>query len=180
MNTWTQTYTGLQFDILNPDPDKIRIADIAHSLALTNRFGGHTSRPYSVAEHSVLVSRMVPGQYALHGLLHDAAEAYIGDFPAPWKRMVRIGGMDIGEIEDEILSAIWAKFGLSEDVPSEVWQRDRIACAAERVALMPSQHDWGETDRVIEKHGNTLPVIERMTWQWAEMEFLMRFKELTA
>lgn len=178
--TWTQTYTGHQFDIFNPDPAKIHIADIAHSLALTNRFGGHTTRPYSVAQHSVLVSRMVPEKYALYGLLHDAAEAYIGDFPAPWKLLVRVNGIEITEIEDGIDEAVRLRFGLLGESPPEVHQADLLACAAERVALMPSDHDWGEIDRVAEDHKSELPKIERITWQWAEQEFLMRFRELTA
>jgi uncharacterized protein len=178
--TWTQTYTGHQFDIFNPDPEAIHIADIAHSLALTNRFGGHTVRPYSVAQHSVLVSKMVPEQYALHGLLHDAAEAYIGDLPAPWKLLVQMAGQGIDEIEAKIDEAIRLRFGLLGEAPVEVWQQDRLACAAERLALMPSGHDWGELDEIAEANRDILPKIERMTWQWAEQEFLQRFKELTA
>lgn len=178
--TWTQTYTGHQFDIFDPDPGQIHIADIAHSLALTCRFGGHTTRPYSVAQHSVLVSHMVPGDYALHALMHDAAEAYIGDFPAPWKHHVKINGIDIEDIEDAINEAIRLRFGLLGEEPFDVWQADQLACAAERIALMPSDHDWGEIDRLAEANHQNLPSIERMTWQWAEQVFLMRFKELTA
>lgn len=178
--TWTQTYTGHQFDILDPDPDRIHIADIAHSLALTCRFGGHTARPYSVAQHSVLVSHMVPEKYALHALLHDAAEAYILDFPAPWKQLVKINGVDIEDIEAAINEAIRLRFGLLGEDPIEVWQADQLACAAERLELMPSDHDWGEIDRLAESNHQNLPSIKRMTWQWAEQVFLMRFKELTA
>lgn len=178
--TWTQTYTGHQFDILNPDPAAIHIADIAHSLALINRFNGHTTRPYSVAQHSVMVSRLVPEKYALHGLLHDAAEAYIGDFPTPWKLLVMVHGLEITEIEDGINEAVRLRFGLLGEAYFEVHQADQLACAAERRALMPSYHDWGEIDRIAEERKDDLPKIERMTWQWAEQEFLMRFKELTA
>src|ERR1035437_5720974 len=52
------TFSGLRFWPLDPNPEKILIADIAHALAHQCRFGGHASKFYSVAEHSVHVSRL--------------------------------------------------------------------------------------------------------------------------
>ena len=195
--TWTQTYSGHRFDILNPDRDAIVIEDIAHSLALINRFNGHTKWPYSVAQHSVLVSQLVPEQYALHGLMHDAAEAYLGDIPKPWKSYVSIRGVDIGDIEADIDDAIHERFGLLGGMPEEVWAADFAALWTERSALMPSEHDWGDIDRmfgialqgrqpddvdlILDRYaGFEPPAIERMSWQWAEQSFLRRFRELTA
>jgi hypothetical protein len=71
-----RTFTGRRVHSLSPSSDEIDIDDIAHSLAYQCRFLGHTDGFYSVAQHSVLVSQMVPEQDALWGLLHDAAEAY--------------------------------------------------------------------------------------------------------
>jgi len=51
--------SGIFFDPTNPDPAKIRVEDVAHGLAAIPRFGGHTAQPYSVAQHSVLVSRWI-------------------------------------------------------------------------------------------------------------------------
>ena len=176
--TWSQTYSGHKFDILNPDRDAIVIEDIAHSLALTNRFNGHTKWPYSVAQHSVLVSQLVPEQYALHGLMHDAAEAYLGDIPKPWKSYVSIRGVDIGDIEADIDDAIHDRFGLLGGTPDEVWAADFAALCGERAALMPSDHNWGPVDEWSDEFDP--PVIERMSWQWAEQSFIRRFRELTA
>lgn len=176
--TWSQTYSGHKFDILNPDRDAIVIEDIAHSLALINRFNGHTKWPYSVAQHSVLVSQLVPEQYALHGLMHDAAEAYLGDIPKPWKSYVSIGGLDIGDIEADIDDAIHDRFGLLGGTPEEVWAADFAALCGERSALMPSEHNWGPVDEWSDEFDP--PVIERISWQWAEQSFLRRFRELTA
>src|ERR1039457_118422 len=81
------TFSGLRFWPLDPNPEKILIDDIAHALAHQCRFGGHASRFYSVAEHSVHVSRLCPPEDALWGLLHDASEAYLVDLPRPLKQL---------------------------------------------------------------------------------------------
>lgn len=69
---WIQTFTGRQFWPLDPQPDHIDIADIAHALAHDCRFGGHCRRFYSVAEHSVLLSRAVAPEFRLAALMHDS------------------------------------------------------------------------------------------------------------
>ena len=86
--TWIQTYTGKPFDIFEPDQMSINLWDIAHSLANQARFNGHTMEFYSVAQHSIIVSRLVPNHLDMEaiGLLHDASEAYIGDLVRPIKK----------------------------------------------------------------------------------------------
>ncbi|MFA5286352.1 MAG: hypothetical protein WC347_12205, partial [Smithellaceae bacterium] len=73
------TFSGIAFDLLNPKPEMILLEDIIHSLALINRFNGAAIFPYSVAQHSLYVASLLPSELKLHGLLHDAAEAYVGD-----------------------------------------------------------------------------------------------------
>src|ERR1700727_175318 len=53
---WLKTHSGRRFCPTNPNPDSIVIQDIAHALSMICRFGGHSSRFYSVGQHSVLVS----------------------------------------------------------------------------------------------------------------------------
>jgi hypothetical protein len=77
------TFSGVLFRPLLPNPDDIRIADIAHALSQQYRFAGHTRTFYSVAEHSVRVSLLCRPDDALWGLLHDASEAFLTDVPAP-------------------------------------------------------------------------------------------------
>lgn len=64
------------------------IADIAHSLSMLCRFNGHCNRFFSVAEHSIMVARIMEYEELgdpREGLLHDAVEAYLSDVPAPFK-----------------------------------------------------------------------------------------------
>ncbi|ELY91322.1 hypothetical protein C483_09791 [Natrialba hulunbeirensis JCM 10989] len=76
---------------LDPDPESINLADIAHALSNLSRFTGQGKRFYSVARHAVHVSREVEargGSLSAQrwGLLHDASEAYLSDVPAPVKQ----------------------------------------------------------------------------------------------
>lgn len=86
-------HSGVDVYLDTPTPDVIHIRDIAHHLALINRFNGATETPYSVAQHSVLVADLLrakkqPPHVCLWGLLHDAHEAYLGDVTTPVKAAV--------------------------------------------------------------------------------------------
>jgi hypothetical protein len=78
-----QSYTGRVIDLRDFRTADVDIRDIAHALSLVNRFTGHTKYPYSVAQHSVMVSRMVQPEHAMWGLLQDAREAYLGYVARP-------------------------------------------------------------------------------------------------
>lgn len=107
-NNWIQTFTGRKFDVMNPRAEDVCWLDIAHSLAHQCRFNGHTKQFYSVAHHCVLASKHVPERFALLALLHDAAEAYIGDMPKPVKDLFP----QFSRMEEAILAAIHEKAGL--------------------------------------------------------------------
>jgi uncharacterized protein len=78
-----QTYSGQLVDYLNPNPDTIKIEDIAKALSLEVRFGGQCRFHYSVGQHSILACGLAPKSLKLEALLHDAEEAYIKDMPSP-------------------------------------------------------------------------------------------------
>lgn len=84
-SAWMQTFTGKKYTPFEPHPDQIDIVDIAHALAMTCRFNGHSKWHYSVAQHSILVAEKAPAHLALRALLHDAPEAYVGDLVRPIK-----------------------------------------------------------------------------------------------
>jgi len=129
---YLHTNTGREFYFDEPTFD---IEEIAHALANQCRFSGHTREFYSVAEHSVLVSRL--SQYLglgcpYEGLLHDAHEAYLIDMPSPWKP--RIEGYR--KHERRLNNAMRAAFGLSETPGYE--RADKMALFIEAHHLLPS------------------------------------------
>lgn len=105
---WLQTYTGIAFPIFDPQVEDIEIEDIAHHLSFNCRFNGAVTDFYSVAQHSVLVSQQVPEEDALWGLLHDAAEAYLGDLITPVKATLA----QFHWAEMKILNKVAEKYGL--------------------------------------------------------------------
>ncbi|MFA6168376.1 MAG: hypothetical protein WC700_17265 [Gemmatimonadaceae bacterium] len=165
---WFQTHTGVQFWPMDPRADEVRIDDIARGLAMQCRFNGHVKEFYSIAEHSVRVSHVVPPEHALWGLLHDAAEAYIGDMVRPLKTQMPA----FRECEAAIMAVICERFGMTMPEPPEVKVADNVLLMTERRDLLLYQKPW--THRA-----DPLPdEIEPWTWQKAEAEFLSRFAML--
>lgn len=132
---WIQTYTGRQFAPLAPCAADIDIRDIAHALSLLCRYTGHCSHFYSVAEHSVRVSRELPASLQLWGLLHDASEAYLGDLSRPLKHAGGFGDQ-YREAEQRLMSAIAERFGLEMPEPREVKEMDNVLLFTEQRDLM--------------------------------------------
>jgi 8-oxo-dGTP pyrophosphatase MutT (NUDIX family) len=123
-NPWIQTFTGLSVHLLHPNVDEIRIADIAHSLAFQCRYTGHCLRYESVAEHSIIVSEMVPSEDERWGLMHDASEAYLQDMSRPLKHHTELGAI-YGKLEEPWMLAIAAKFDLPWPIPQSVKEADK-------------------------------------------------------
>lgn len=144
-----QTYTGKYVDILDPDPSQICIEDIAHSLSLINRFNGHSIVPYSVGRHSIEVSKhFTDPKERLIGLMHDAAEAYMGDIPKPIKKDFRIlidpdnscngdAYAEIWRTETTLLLFILKVLNISDDIKwSKIWEADLFELFREKTLFM--------------------------------------------
>lgn len=171
--SWFQTHTGLAVWPLQIAAIDIKIEDIARSLALTNRFNGHTSFPYSVAQHSLLVSRHVPQEHALEGLLHDAAEAYLGDLVSPIKRAPAFAAFV--EAEHQIEAVIAEVFDLKYPWHPSIKIADSRALMTERrdVRSTPPPHQWLQEAY--------LPFEQRILeedWRAVERAFLIRYEQL--
>ena len=130
--TWIQTYSGRRFSLTEPSAEDVDIDDVAHALSLLCRFTGHVREHYSVAQHCVIVSRLVPTEHALAGLLHDATEAYVGDVSRPLKQLLP----EYRLIEDRVWLAIADRFGVSPPLPTTVKDADCLALYWERRDLL--------------------------------------------
>jgi len=116
-----------------PGRTQINISVIAAGLSRLCRFGGHLRDDlyYSVASHSVMVSRLVPPEHARAALLHDATEAYMGcDIPHPWKKLAP----ELRAHEHAWAQAIelWAGLPFGALSAPEIKRADRQALAVER------------------------------------------------
>lgn len=166
---WFLTYTGKQFWPLSARIEDLDIIDIAHGLSNVCRFGGHVNRFYSVAQHSVIVSHLVPTQYALDGLMHDATEAYMGDIVRPLKYQLP----QYLEAEKNLERLVAIRYDLAFPKLPEVQIADDVALMTERRDLLiHTDHVWSVQ---AEPHPMT---IEPQTPEQAEESFLFRFNEL--
>lgn len=171
-----------------PDFSGWTIQSLADMLAKVNRFGGATMVPYSVAQHSVLVSQIVEmngGSIAdqKRALFHDAKETIIGDMTAPAKKAlpayVRRG---LAEYEARIDAAIFKQFGVSQHAmytgnADPVRQADLCAAATEARDLLfgGPLEGWAS--------GYDLPKpipfkVEPMQWRDAAHAFIDRYVQL--
>jgi hypothetical protein len=181
---WIQTFTGKKFYPLDPRPEDIDILDIAHGLSMICRFNGQCKRFYSVAEHSVLMTKYMLAFVCwgtlkqvetaqLLTLLHDAPEAYISDVGKPIKPLLT----GYNDVEYVLQCAVNSRFGITKE-DELIWGQalkdiDSRILIDEQRQLMPNPPDkWGHV-------GEPLGVtIECWSPARAEREFLEMFYSL--
>jgi hypothetical protein len=120
-------------------PEDICIKDIAHHLARICRWNGGVNGFYSVAEHSIAVAKSVAPKFQLWGLLHDAAETYIGDITRPVKSRLWVcefnpyiaGSERLRDLENQILEVVAKRFNLIPEMPEQVKRADDEQLARE-------------------------------------------------
>jgi hypothetical protein len=183
------TFTGKWVNPENVSEGDISIYDIAHSLSLLCRFTGHCKWFYSVGQHSINVAyilgkRSLGFDYEtkdnmrltmLAGLLHDAAEAYMGDIARPIKALFSKYTRQIKEVEDRLMGVIVKKFGLSGADWQYVKKADNLMVVTEAYQLMPDNLDeWDISETPIvdfpaigiarpeDIEGNFLSVFEKL------------------
>lgn len=167
---WIETVSGSRFYPLQPHKSFFRLGDIAHALSYICRFAGHSSSFYSVGDHSIRVSLIVPEKDAMWGLLHDASEAYLVDIPKPLKIYLP----DYRRLEESVQSEIAQRFGLQMPMPESVKLADRILLRTEQRDLMPYSPDvWDKSITPLKD------IIIPLSPTEAKQKFLDRFKELS-
>ncbi len=174
---YLQTVSGRFVNPFDPDPEQLDPGDIARALANICRFGGHCRPFYSVAQHSVIVSELVEQrggdlEDVFAALMHDAAEAYLGDMPHPIKHRSPLGAA-FKEAEDHLESVLRTRFSIKADVP-EIKRIDRALLATERRSVSGESWDWPELE------GVEALDIELVAWppDDAERAFTARFDAL--
>lgn len=124
--TWITTQSGKNFSY--DDPRDFDITDIAQALSNICRFTGHLPRFYSVAQHSVIASQIVPEHLAFEALMHDAHEAYVGDVNSPLKALLQ----DYKAIETRVEQALRTQFKLPLEMSPAVKHADMVMLGTER------------------------------------------------
>lgn len=166
--SWIHTFCKKRFDYLRMREEDITIYDIAQALSNVCRYGGHCSF-YSVAEHSLNVSHIVPEKFALEALMHDATEAYLGDLPRPLKRLIP----EYRRIERELDSVIRKKFKIQQEHSQQVKIADDVMLATEASRFGYDIEEWniGQLPRDDIR-------IDHLDPSQAKNRFLRRFHEL--
>jgi len=177
---WIMTSRGRMFYPLAPSAEDVDIRDIAHALGAVNRFNGHTREPYSVAQHSILLSLQFEAdgpEMALFALLHDASEAYLGDVPRPLKQTPAFA--PYREAEARLEAVIFGVFGLaalaqSTAAVARLKAADRRMLRTEQAQLMPPPAA-GEVRDDVEPFK---VVIDPWDARTSTLSFLLRFHTL--
>jgi hypothetical protein len=160
--------SGRLFDFLDPHGSDFAIEDIAHGLAHICRYAGQCRDFFSVAEHSIMVSDTV-SEFAYEALLHDAAEAFVGDVTRPLKQLLP----EFRRIEANVQDAIMKRFGMDPGYWKSVKDADLRVLAAEQAQIMaPGCADWAVAAGI-----KPAPVLVRcLDPATAKREFLDRYE----
>ena len=156
----------------DPCYEDISLDDVAHSLSGINRFAGHNSAVwYSVAEHSILVSFIVPEKDAKWALLHDASEGLgLSDLPSPVKRFLP----EYKRAEAVMMNAVCRRFELSSEEPESVKLADAALLSKEQLTFQPNV-SWLREAIAARKHE---PLTDLKLYGWdpimAKKKFLDR------
>ena len=170
---WMELQSGKRFYPLDFRPEDVDINDIASGLARESRFNGQFRLDvpfYSVAQHSVIGSRLCPDKYARLFLAHDATEAYSKDLPKPLKILLP----EYEKMEKEWFKTIAIHFNLPRILTPEFKVYDTKMLFTERRDVMNKSSNLWED----EVEPFDFKIKDFWLPQKAREEFLKRFYEL--
>ena len=181
------TFKGIEFWPMDPRPEDMDIRDVAHHLAMQCRFNGAIREFYSVAEHCWLGSHLIKWialrdgytntearNLAFEFLMHDAAEAWIGDMIRPIKNG-SICGAEFKGVEARVEAAVKIKWNLLLITPPLVKRIDNEMCVIEQ------RFRYHNLPACLTPETELHPEVTLNFWGWekARFKFLQRYCELT-
>jgi hypothetical protein len=148
--SWIVLADGHETSLDFTSPDDYQPERIAHSLANINRYNGHALRPYSVAEHSLLVLDIaerilgldVFGQIA--ALTHDYHESVTGDQATPTKAKIGPGWRTFEAHHAHLVALRFRCHTAMLANHAAIRKADLIALATEREQLLPKLQPNGK------------------------------------
>lgn len=172
-NTSISLLNGGFFDYETPERSEYSVKDIALGLSHTARFSGQTDRPYYVAQHCVLVSKMVDPQHSLAALLHDATEAFMADIPSPLKKLLP----GYVELEKRAEADMCKRFGVAFPFHPSIKEADNLIFEVERRDMQPKIYEQEQhmTHKVVQGMNRIIAWDARTSY----LNYLRRFEELT-
>lgn len=152
MTPWSQTYSGKAFPLVDTKPSDIDPHDMAFQLAHINRFCG-AGGVVSVAQHSIGVAQLMPPDFELYGLLHDAHEYAMGDITTPTQKALEFYGgpqvhFALQTLKRRIDEAVYTWAGLLWPVPEYIAEMvhvadQRMLVTEKRDLLVRAPMPWG-------------------------------------
>ncbi len=198
-NSWMQTYSGRILRIFDPDLPSVCIEDIAHALSMKCRFGGHCKKFYSVAEHSVHMSRA--HRVATHHdmakqicmadkrgfLMHDIGEYALPDVVPALKRRLWVwtptGMMTFKDFEMKLVERLIHHLRINSGISEEIviawhgetvkWYDMRMLALERDIMMEEPDEDWGAMADPIEG-----VIIKHWSPEQAKVEFLIEYEKL--
>lgn len=172
---WIGLLSGARMNYNKPEESDVTLDDLASALSNICRFSGHLPCFYSVAQHLVNTSRIVPAELAFDALMHDTAEAFTNDLPTPLKWSLPI----FKELETRIEAAMAQKFGFNFPYDPAVKLADTQMLLLEKNYVKMDDRVWPYYEDIKFEHLRDL--VDLKPWQpvRAKREFLERFEELT-
>lgn len=158
-----RTFSGKYVNVFQPKASTLSIIDIAHSLSMQTRFGGHCKVFYSLAEHSMdVANRLKKKGYSditvFGGLMHDSSEAYLVDVPKP----IKLELPDYNKLEESLTIKLSKKFDFVYPFPAVIKEMD----------IKALKFEWNKI--MVAENPKTC-----MTQPDAKREFLKMYKHLT-
>ncbi len=168
---WMQTYLGIPFYPTDPVPQEVKLIDVAHSLSQQCRFNGHTTKFWSVAQHSILCANLATPEAKRFALFHDAAEAFVGDMIRPLKYNGETMGKQFKAVEAGVMHAVNQAFGLvwTDGIHAEVDRVDNLALVIEATYLMSPHGVPAWVQELVEGGRAATPNIDNIIQSYAFM-----------